>query len=129
MTTARSACGKLARTLPGSRCARGLYPRKAAKRVDTGGRLPTLSATGRAIPSAMSPWLRLDASVPDRPMITSVKKIPMDNTWAEFWKVAFIPEPAPRSCGGRLFITPARLGLAKAPMAKPFSSSRRANCQ
>ena len=24
-----------------------------------------------------------------------VKKIPMDRTWAEFWKVVFMPEPGP----------------------------------
>ena len=67
--------------------------------------------------------------MPERPTITSVKKIPMERTWAEFWKVAFMPEPAPRSWGGRLFITPARLGLAKAPMARPFISNRRAKVQ
>ncbi len=28
-----------------------------------------------------------------------VKKIPIDSTWAEFWKVEFIPPPTPRSAG------------------------------
>jgi hypothetical protein len=128
-TTARCAGGRLDRTLPGSRWASGLYPRKAANSVDTGGKLATLSATGREMPSAISPWLRLDASVPDRPTITSVKKIPMESTWAELWNVAFMPEPAPRSWGGRLFITPARLGLANAPMARPFIRSKAAKVQ
>ena len=40
----------------------------------------------------------------------SVKKIPIESTWAEFWKVWFMPPPAPRSLGGRLFITAARFG-------------------
>ena len=31
------------------------------------------------------------------PMIISVKKIPIDSTWAEFWNVWFIAPPAPRS--------------------------------
>ena len=51
-----------------------------------------------------------------------MKKTPIDSTWALFWNVVFIPEPTPRCCGGRLFITPARLGAAKAPMESPFSS-------
>ena len=40
----------------------------------------------------------------------SEKKIPIESTWAEFWKVVSIPEPAPRCSAGRLFMTPARLG-------------------
>ena len=52
----------------------------------------------------------------------SVKKIPIDSTWAEFWKVWFMAPPAPRSPGGRLFITAARLGEANIPIAAPMSS-------
>ena len=59
-------------------------------------------------------------------MIMRVKKMPMESTWAEFWKVEFMPPPTPRCWGGRLFMTPARLGAAKAPMASPFKSSRTA---
>ena len=55
-------------------------------------------------------------------MIMSVKKIPIDSTWAEFWKVWFIAPPAPRSPFGRLFITAARLGEANRPIAAPISS-------
>ena len=55
-------------------------------------------------------------------MIISVKKIPIDRTWAEFWKVWFIAPPTPRSPFGRLFITAARLGEAKSPIAAPTSS-------
>ena len=58
----------------------------------------------------------------DRPTIISVKKIPIDSTCALFWNVLFMPEPTPRCWGGRLFITPARFGAAKVPMASPFRS-------
>ena len=56
-------------------------------------------------------------------MIMRVKKIPMESTCPEFWKVEFMPDPTPRCWAGRLFITPARLGAANAPMARPFRSS------
>ena len=52
----------------------------------------------------------------ESPTIISVKKIPIESTCAEFWNVWFIPPPAPRCCAGRLFITPARFGEAKAPI-------------
>ena len=38
-------------------------------------------------------------------MIIRLKKIPIEKTCAEFWNVVFIPDPAPRCSGGRLFIT------------------------
>jgi hypothetical protein len=53
-------------------------------------------------------------------MIISVKKIPIDRTCAEFWKVWFIAPPTPRSPFGRLFITAARLGDANMPIAAPM---------
>ena len=61
---------------------------------------------------------RLAGSVEARPAIISVKKIPIESTWAEFWKVWFMPPPAPRSAGGRLFMIPARLGDANRPIAE-----------
>jgi hypothetical protein len=71
--------------------------------------------------------MRLTGRVAESPRITSEKKIPIESTWAEFWKVEFMPEPAPRCWGGRLFITPARFGEAKAPIERPFSRSSPAN--
>ena len=56
-----------------------------------------------------------------------MKKIPIERTCAEFWKVEFIPDPTPRCCGGRLFITPARFGAANAPIASPFITRSDAN--
>jgi hypothetical protein len=73
-------------------------------------------------PWASSPALIVAGSVDASPMIISVKKIPIDRTWAEFWKVWFIAPPAPRSWGGRLFMTAARLGEANRPIAMPTSS-------
>ena len=66
-------------------------------------------------------------SVLARPRIISEKKMPTDSTCAEFWKVWFMPLPAPRSSGGRLFITAARLGEANMPIAIPISSSTSPN--
>ena len=59
----------------------------------------------------------------------SEKKMPIDRTWAEFWKVEFMPDPAPRCSAGRLFITPARLGDPNAPMVRPMSSRSMPNTQ
>ena len=56
-----------------------------------------------------------------------MKKIPIEITWAEFWKVWFMPPPAPRSPAGRLFITAARLGEANIPIEMPLSSRIAAN--
>ena len=61
------------------------------------------------------------------PRIISEKKTPTESTWAEFWKVWFMPPPAPRSPGGRLFITAARLGEANNPIEIPSHSSTAAN--
>jgi hypothetical protein len=101
----------------------GLYPRKAAKSTETGGRWPTRRAVAAGTPWLRSPAASACGSVADSPTIIRVKKIPIESTCAEFWKVWFIPPPAPRCAAGRLFITPARLGEANAPIARPISSS------
>ena len=56
-----------------------------------------------------------------------VKKMPMDSTWAEFWKVVFMPDPAPRSAAGRLFITPVRFDEPNDDMQSPVTNSSTAN--
>ncbi len=61
------------------------------------------------------------------PAIISEKKIPTDSTWALFWTVWFMAPPAPRSRGGRLFITAARLGDANIPIEKPTANSTSAS--
>jgi len=60
------------------------------------------------------------------PAIISVKNRPIESTIPEFWKVAFIPAPAPRARAGRLFITSARFGEENRPMPTPLSSSNAA---
>jgi len=51
---------------------------------------------GERTPLAARPWKREADSVEDSPMMIKVKKIPMENTCAEFWNVEFIPDPTPR---------------------------------
>ncbi len=50
-------------------------------------------------PWACSPEASACGRLAARPRIISVKKIPTESTCAEFWKVWFMPPPAPRSCG------------------------------
>ena len=82
---------------------------------------------GGATPCADRPAVIECGSVAARPRIISVKKIPIDRTCAEFWKVWFMPPPAPRCCGGRLFITAARFGEANRPIETPFRNRIAAN--
>ena len=56
-------------------------------------------------------------------MMINVKKIPIESTCAEFWKVVFIPDPAPRSVAGRLFMTPVRLDTPNVDMQAPVTNS------
>ena len=56
-----------------------------------------------------------------------LKKIPMERTCAEFWKVVFMPDPAPRSLAGRLFITPVRFEDPNDAMHTPVAKSRMPN--
>ena len=84
-------------------------------------------ASATLTPCICSPLAITCGSVEDRPRIINEKKIPTDSTCAEFWKVWFMPPPAPRSPGGRLFITAARLGDANSPIEIPFMNSIAAN--
>ncbi len=58
-----------------------------------------------------------------------LKKMPIDSTMAEFWKVADMPAPTPRWSAGSEFMMPARFGEANRPMPMPLSSRIAANCQ
>ena len=88
-----------------------------------------LLAAAAETPWACRPALSVCGRFEASPRIISVKKIPIESTWAEFWKVWFMPPPAPRCCGGRLFITAARLGEANMPIETPISASTSANSQ
>ena len=80
------------------------------------------AAAAGGTPCASRPDASACGSEPESPRIMSVKKIPIESTWAEFWNVLFMPPPAPRCCAGRLFITAARFGAANAPIESPMSS-------
>ncbi len=47
----------------------------------------------------------------------------MERTWAEFWKVVFIPDPTPRYSAGRLLMTAARLGEPNDAMDNPVKNN------
>jgi hypothetical protein len=104
-----------------------LYPRNDANRRPTGGRCETRAASALGTPWATRPWSSVPGSVFARPRIISEKKIPMESTRAEFWKVVAIPAPAPRRFGGRLFMIPAWLGEAKSPIPRPTRSNSNPN--
>jgi hypothetical protein len=74
------------------------------------GQADDAGGAGGGTPWAVSPQLSADGSVAASPRMIRVKKIPIDSTVAEFWKVAVIPDPAPRLSGGRLFMIAARFG-------------------
>src|SRR5450631_1397038 len=90
--------------------------------MDTGGSVELVWAAAAETPWASSPELMAWGSVDARPMIIRVKKTPIERTCAEFWNVWFIAPPAPRSEGGRLFMTAARLGDANRPIEAPMSA-------
>ena len=54
----------------------------------------------------------------------SVKKMPIDSTWAEELKVAAMPAPAPRWLDGRLFMIPVWFGAMKSPMPTELKKMR-----
>ena len=54
----------------------------------------------------------------------SVKKMPIESTWAEELNVAAMPAPAPRWLAGRLFMMPVWLGAMKRPMPTELKNSR-----
>ena len=56
----------------------------------------------------------------------SEKKIPIERTCAEFWKVVFMPEPTPRYSAGTLLMTAARLGEPNDAMDRPVKNNRTA---
>ncbi len=107
----------------------GLYPKNAANRLATGGRAAALAASALGTPWAASPDWRAWGSVLARPRMMSEKKMPMESTIEEFWKVVSIPAPTPRRSGGRLFMTPARLGEEKTPMPSPMRRRRSPNAR
>jgi hypothetical protein len=56
-----------------------------------------------------------------------VKKTPMESTPAEFMKVPFMPAPAPRWSGGRLFMTAIWFGVKNMPRKNDSRNTKSAN--
>ena len=107
---ARAACA--GRAGSGSGCSPGT--RRTGSRPAAGRRRAGRSRRRRRAPGARA--LIVCGSVEASPTIISVKKMPIESTWAEFWKVWFIAPPAPRCSSGRLFMIAARLGEANMPI-------------
>ena len=62
-----------------------------------------------------------------RPVIISEKKTPMESAVPEFWKVARMPDAAPRNSAGTLLIIEEVLGALNMPMPMPLMAMRVAN--
>src|ERR1700742_4498041 len=92
-----------------------------------GGRCESELAADAGTPCAVRPAYRCDGSDEDRPRMIRLKKMPIDRTMAEFWKVADMPAPTPRRLAGREFMMPARFGEANRPMPMPLRSRIPAN--
>jgi len=90
-----------------------------ANRLATGGVWPTWWASAAGTPWDIRPLVSVVGSVLDRPTIISEKKMPMDSTNPEFWKVASMPEAAPRCRAGTLLMIAAALGAENRPMPTP----------
>ena len=83
-------------------------------------------ATGAGTPWATR-FVRIDVgSDEDRPTIISEKNKPIDSTIPEFWKVALMPDAAPRCRAGTAFMIAVVLGAANRPKPMPFRKISRA---
>ena len=107
--------------LGAKRCPTGFTPSRAANSEATGGNEPTWWATLCVTPCWRSPLLSVVESVPVRPAIMSEKKMPMEMAVPEFWKVARMPEAAPRKRAGTLFMIDDVFGAANIPLPMPLS--------
>src|SRR6516162_9221306 len=122
----RIACcaGELAcSTADGNSSPIGLYPRNAPKSAAVGGRCAMVVAACLGTPFVMSPIERVEGSAAARPSVTILKKKPMLTNVALFWKVARIPEEAPRVSGGTLLIIELVFGEANKPEPQPSMKS------
>src|SRR3989449_1825011 len=97
----------------------GLYPRNAPKSAAVGGRCAMAIAALSGTPFVISPVARVEGSADAKPAVTILKKKPMLTRVALFWKVARIPEEAPRVSGGTLLIIELVLGEANKPEPQP----------
>src|SRR5260370_13657095 len=96
-----------------------LYPRNAPKSAAVGGRCAMARGACPGTPFVISTVERVAGSAAARPSVTILKKRPMLTRVALFWKVARIPEEAPRVSGGTLLIIELVLGEANKPDPQP----------
>src|SRR5271157_2385501 len=113
-------------TCGGKRVASGLYPKKAAKSAPVGGKLAAARAAPAGIPACARPLNRADGRLAANPSVTTVKIKVILRVLAVFWKVARIPEAAPRFSGGTEFMIAVVLGAANMPMPIPINKMIRA---
>ena len=85
------------------------------------------TAVASGTPWAVSPLTSALGRWSASPRMIRVKKMPMESTCAEFWNVVFMPDPAPRSAAGRLFMTPVRFDEPNDDMHRPVTKSSRPN--
>ncbi len=98
----------------------GFSPRKAAKSVPTGGRPAIRSAAAGGTWCASSPARSAAGSPAASPAMSTEKNSPIESTIPAFWKVARMPEAAPRSQGSTLDMIEAVLGELNRPEPTPF---------
>jgi hypothetical protein len=87
------------------------------------------AAVAAGTPCAVRPLYMAAGSLLDRPATIRVKKMPIDSTNAEFWKVAIMPPAAPRLSAGTEFIISAQFGEKNRPEPNPFRAITSANSQ
>ena len=128
VSTETLCAGRLPSTPYGaSRCPTGFCPRNAANSVATGGSVATSPATCAGTPCAWSPAFSVCGRLEASPTIISEKNTPIDSDVPEFWKVARIPEAAPRRCAGTLPMIAEVLGAENIPWPTPLRNTSAAN--
>src|SRR5580658_4769133 len=112
---------------PASRVLIGFSPRKAPNSAPVGLEATTpvrIPWSGGPTWAEASAWPTEAVNPVDKPTMTMVKKIAMEICWPAFWRVASIPEAAPRFSAGTEFITAAAFGAANIPIPHPCRKSR-----
>ncbi len=77
----------------------------------------------------VSPWYMAGGRVVASPAIINEKNTPMDNAEPALKNVPRIPDAAPRSPGGTLFMIAVVFGAENMPEPIPLTTSRIANHQ
>src|SRR5690242_2084097 len=100
-----------------------------ANSTPIGGRCEIGVAEAAGTTYAVRPLYMAAGSLLDRPATIRVKKMPIESTNAEFWKVAIMPPAAPRRSAGTEFIISAQFGEKNRPEPNPLRAITSANSQ